>query len=246
MLRCCGATDVGGRPDNEDFYSILKLEHKSGIYHLLAVADGVWSCDAGEIASELAVMTLLDAVRTGLSSLKSVSRESLKELLKDGFRKANDAVCDRSKSFPEGCDLSTTLVAALLDDNGRGAVANVGDSRAYLVGDEIVRVTKDHSFVQELIDAGMLREDKAFGHPHKNIVTKVIGMRGVKPDLFNIDLGDKDILILCSDGISDVLREEQIKELVLNSGAENICKHLIEVVKPISYDNITVIAARVE
>jgi len=245
LLRCCGATDVGGRPDNEDFYRITKLEHGCGIYHLLTIADGVWSCSAGEVASELAVMELVDTVKTGFSNLESVTRESLKKLLKDSFRKANEAVCDQAKMHSEKSDMGTTLVAALLDNDGKGVVANVGDSRAYLVGEEIVRVTKDHSFVQDLIDAGMLRKDMAFDHPQKNIVTKIIGIMGVEPDVFNIDLGDKDIFILCSDGISDALREERIKELVLNSGEKNICKHLVEVAKPISYDNNTVIAVKI-
>lgn len=242
MLTYCGATDRGERKNNEDAYETTTIEHVNKHFHLLAIADGLGGYAAGEIASRLTIIELRETVKRGLADKKTVSLELIRELLVKGFRKANEEICDQRKIVPERHNMGTTLVVALLNDEGKGFVANVGDSRAYLIGNNIERITRDHSYVQELVEKGIIKEEEAFGHPEKNIVTKIIGMKNVEPDFFEITIGNK-ILLLCSDGLNDTLKDEKIKEIIINSRKEDICRNLVEAAKSESLDNITVIAA---
>jgi protein phosphatase len=233
----CGATDIGGRENNEDAYIAVTLTNR---LYLFAVADGLGGHKAGEIASALAVKELSEVVK---NDTDAHSLESMKELLARGFRKANEEVMHQASVTPERLGMGTTLVAALLSDEGRGVIADVGDSRAYLIGNKITRITKDHSYVQELVDRGVITQEEAACHPQKNIVTKIIGMEGSEPDFFEIELGE-NTLLLCSDGLTDALSDEEIREVVISSKIENVCRNLVEAAKPVSRDNITVVAAK--
>lgn len=237
MLAYCGATDIGGRENNEDAYIAMQ----AGNLDLFAVADGLGGHRAGEVASALAVKELSEAVKNCAANVKSL--KSMMELLAEGFRKANEEVMHQASAAPERLGMGTTLVAALLNDKGKGVIANIGDSRAYLIGEEIKRITKDHSYVQELVDRGMITQEEAAFHPQKNIVTKIIGMEDAEPDFFEIELGE-NTLLLCSDGLTDALSDEEIREVVISSKIENACKNLVEAAKPVSRDNITVVAAK--
>jgi protein phosphatase len=237
MLTYCGATDKGGRENNED----ARIAIQTGRFYLFAVADGLGGHAAGETASALAVEELSKVVKKEIAD--TISPASMKELLAKGFKKANEEILNQAEVAPERYNMGTTLVAALLNGEGRGVVANVGDSRAYMVGDKIIRITKDHSYVQELVDRGVITQEEAAFHPQKNIVTRIIGMEGVEPDFFEIELG-KNILLLCSDGLTDALSDKGIREVVINSKIESMCKNLVEAAKPVSRDNITVIAVK--
>lgn len=237
MLRYCSATDKGGRENNEDAFATICLERDR--YYLFAVADGLGGHAAGEVASALAIAVLSETVKKEIGVLE-ITPESMKDLLAKGFRKANEDVLHQAVNGRYG--MGTTLVAALLNDEGRGVVVNAGDSRAYLAGDKIIKITKDHSYVQELVDRGMITQDEAAVHPEKNIVTRIIGMEGVEPDFYEIELGE-NALLLCSDGLTDALSDEEIREVIISSKIESMCKNLVEAAKPISRDNITVVAA---
>ncbi len=158
-------------------------------------------------------------------------------------RKSIGIVFQQPSVAPERLGMGTTLVAALLDGEGRGLIANIGDSRAYLIGNNITRITKDHSYVQELVEKGIIAREEAAVHLQKNIVTKIIGMEDAEPDFFEIELG-KNTLLLCSDGLTDALSDEEIREVVISSKIENVCKNLVEAAKPLTRDNITVVAAK--
>ncbi len=225
MLAYCGATDTGGRENNEDAYITMALECRH--LYLFAVADGLGGHAAGEVASMLAVTELAETVKKDHDSQKTASLESMKELLAVGFKRANEKICHEAKNVPGRYGMGTTLVAALLNDEGRGVVANVGDSRAYKIGETIKRITKDHSYVQELVDRGLISEEQAFRHPAKNIVTRVMGMENTNPDFYEIKLG-RDTLLLCSDGLNDTMRDEEIREVVSGTvSLENKCKNLV-------------------
>ncbi len=243
MLIYCDATDKGGRKNNEDANIATVLEHKNRLY-LFAVADGVGGHAAGEVASTLAIKNLGETVKREAAAVETISLESMKKLLIKGFRKANEEICSQAK-IEERHNMGTTLVAALLNEEGRGIIANVGDSRAYLIGNDIKRITKDHSYVQELVNRGVITQEEADVHPEKNIVTKMIGMEGVEPDFYEVELGE-NTLLLCSDGLTDALRDETVREVVISSKIENICKNLVDAAKPKSRDNITIIAAKQE
>lgn len=190
---------------------------------------------------------------------ESMTIEAMKTLLKEGFKKANDEICYQADLTPERSNMGTTLVAALLRDDGTGVVANVGDSRAYLVGGnlavekseegslesealQIRRVTVDHSYVQELVDQGIITENEAFDHPGKNIVTKMIGLKDVEPDLCEVELGE-NVLLLCSDGLSDTLRDTEI-QAVVSGQLDDVCERLVgAALDRDARDNVTVVLA---
>ena len=257
VLRYCGATDKGGRKKNEDACDTLTIEHASGNLHLLAVADGLGGHAAGEIASRLAVIELVETVKRRVAARKTITPETMRELLRAGFAKANEEICYQAKLVPERHNMGTTLVAALLQDDGTGVVANLGDSRAYLIGsgegcrdrggDGIVQVTRDHSYVQELVNQGIIAEDEAFSHPDKNIVTRVIGQADAKPDFYDVKLG-RGMLLLCSDGVSDTLKDAEIRAVVSGSGSLNgMCRHLVKAALARgAKDNVTVVMASVD
>ena len=255
-MRYCGATDKGGRSNNEDAYDAITIEHASGNLHLLAVADGLGGGAAGEVASKLAIIELVETVKRRVAARKTITPETMKELLTAGFAKANEEICYQAKLVPERHNMGTTLVAALLRDDGRAVVANVGDSRAYLIGggdsgcdgSGIVQVTRDHSYVQGLVDRGVITEDEAFDHSDKNIVTKIIGQEGVEPDLYDVELG-RGTLLLCSDGVSDTLKDAEIQAAVSISRSrsrDDGCGRLVKAALARgAKDNVTVVLASV-
>jgi len=141
--------------------------------------------------------------------------------------------------------MGTTLVACLLDERGKGVIANVGDSRAYLIDNEICH-TKDHSYVQELIDAGVISEEEALKHPMKNIISRAVGVEEeIKIDFYYVDIASK-ILLLCSDGLHDYISAKKISEIVKTySNPEKAARKLVkEALRAGSEDNITVIICR--
>ncbi len=243
MLRYCGETDKGGRKNNEDALEKITLDHPSGKLHLLAVADGLGGHHAGEVASKLAIMELRETIIRSIGSYEKITLEVMKELLAKAYRKANEGICYLAKINPEMHGMGTTLVAALLDDEGIGVVANVGDSRAYLIGDGIIQITKDHSYVQELVDKGVITKEEAAVHSEKNLVTKIIGLESIEPDYYSIELVN-ETLLLCSDGLTDGVKEEEIRQIVINYEIEKISLNLVDYAKIRSRDNITSIIAR--
>ncbi|NMG82595.1 MAG: serine/threonine-protein phosphatase [Methanosarcinales archaeon] len=242
VLKYCRITDIGGRKHNEDAVSTITFEHPHGCFHLLIVADGLGGHAAGEVASKLAVIELTETVKRTIPQPETMTMEAMKTLLKEGFKKANDEICYQAKLTPERSNMGTTLVAALLRDDGTGVVANVGDSRAYLVGDKISRVTVDHSYVQELVDREIITEDEAFDHPDKNIVTKMMGLKDVEPDLYEVKL-DENVLLLSSDGLSDTLRDVEIQAAV-SGRLDEMCRRLVKAALARgAKDNVTVVLA---
>ncbi len=246
-LVTCSITDKGNRDNNEDACETFAIEFSTGKLHVLAVADGLGGHKAGEVASKLAINELINDIRETISkrSYEKISRKDMRELLANAYRKANNEVYSKSTTVPELHKMGSTLVAALVNDEGEGIVANIGDSRAYQVGDGMRRITKDQSYVQELIDRDLITPEEAAVHPQKNVVNKIIGMKSVEPDLFEIGLGG-DTLVLCSDGITDAMNDEEIRHIVINSEINQVCKNLIEAAKPKCRDNITVVAGRLK
>ena len=141
--------------------------------------------------------------------------------------------------------MGTTLVAAIISD-GNVLICNIGDSRAYLLNNEIRQITKDHSVVQELVDRQVISEEEAFNHPQKNLVTRTIGIsKNTDPDFYEEQISGKQLL-LCSDGLSDLLRNNEICETVTSSSTlEEACTALINKANERGgKDNISVILAR--
>jgi len=243
VLTYCAVSDRGGRKTNEDAYENFILEHQSGRLHVLAVADGLGGHRAGEIASKLAIIELKETLKRSIGDYENITSEAMRELLAKAYRKANEEILYQGNMTPERRGMGTTLLVALLNEEGKGVVANVGDSRAYLIADGIKWRTKDHSYVQELVDRGVITQEESAKHPDKNIVTKMVGMQSAVPDFYECDL-IVGALLLSTDGLIDSLSDEEIKNVIVNSEIQNLCKKLVEKAKPKSDDNITVIVAR--
>ena len=198
-LVAAGVTDVGRvRDGNEDDF--LEQADRLG---LVAVADGMGGHRAGEVASATALEALRAAVAAG-------------QPLRKAIEGANDAVLEKSESDHELHGMGTTLTAGMLGTDGSLTVGHVGDSRAYLIRDgELSQITEDHSLVEEMVRAGELTPEQAEVHPQRSIITRALGIDPVVDvDLYPIQLRAGDRVLLCSDGLTTMVRPEEIATIL--------------------------------
>ncbi|MDQ3541033.1 MAG: protein phosphatase 2C domain-containing protein [Chloroflexota bacterium] len=200
------ATEAAGRQSNEDAVLVTQLpevEPGSGPGFLLAVADGMGGLERGEVASHLAIDLLNDLFARDRP-------EDIAQALKQAYRRANDAIYRQSVDSPQGGGMGTTLVAAVIQGK-YATIANVGDSRAYLIrADQLTQVTQDHSVVADQIAKGELKEEEARSSPQRNLLTQALGthesLDRKMPSVYELTLLPEDRLLLCSDGFFDVLQ----------------------------------------
>ena len=228
-MQCWGLTDQGCvRPQNQDTYQIEQLDKNS---LLCIVCDGMGGAKSGNIASTLAADVFVQEVRRSFKS--GMDREKIGQMMMAAAKLANFTVYDQAQQFEEFDGMGTTLVAVLIQ--GKEAVlVNVGDSRAYIVSsDGIRRLTKDHSLVQMMVDRGELTPERARTYPGKNFITRAIGTEPVVDcDLFyrNVDRGD--YLLLCSDGLSNMMDDQEILfEVIHGVNKQHCCRRLLEIAK---------------
>jgi protein phosphatase len=222
-----------------------------------AVADGMGGHAAGEIASRLALDTLRKAVgesrqnrEADFSPNQTALLSPLSTLLVNGIRLANQAVFQSSQEKEEYRGMGTTLVALYLSDSS-SVVAHVGDSRLYRIrGRRIDQVTEDHSLVWEQYRQGLLSKEALSGSSLKNIVTRALGMNPtVDVDVQEIDLQRGDLLMLCSDGLSDLVQDEELMETILAASGDlnRACRDLTQLANQRGgRDNITVLLIQIE
>src|SRR5947207_99228 len=204
---------------------------------LFAIADGMGGAQAGEVASRLAAAALKESGAKTLGGERRIS---------DLIQEANRRVYDRSSTDPNTSGMGTTITVALVE-NGNVAFGHVGDSRAYLIRDgRMEQVTEDHSLVNELLKSGKLSPEEAESHPQRSVITRALGTDpDVDVDTFTIDAVTGDVFLLCSDGLTDMVDEEIILELVeRNRGdIDAMLKALVrEANRGGGEDNITVVA----
>ena len=221
-----GITDIGSvREQNQDDYYIEQVEPDLG---LAIVCDGMGGARAGNIASQLAVQTFLE---TAKSSPPQEWRAEPEALLHSAAQQANTAVYTMAGREPECRGMGTTMVAALVV--GQNAyILNIGDSRCYLVQpDGIRRLTRDHSVVEDLVTRGKITPEQARQHPQKNLITRALGAEAqLRADLYRQALSPGDTLLLCSDGLSNVVTEQEVLYEVLHGGpAEDCCRRLLDI-----------------
>lgn len=211
MIDSYGVTDKGQRRQlNQD--RVFVSDGPVGLLpNLYIVADGMGGHNAGELASAICVRVIQDE----LKSLKGVSPEVA---LESAIKAANMAIWQQAQTR-EGCKgMGTTVVACtcLGDDM---LVANVGDSRAYICSDEMQQVSVDHSLVEEMVQMGGLERSKARNHPDKNIITRAVGaMAEIDVDLFRVSIGQGDVIMLCSDGMTNMVDDETIGDTICSEG----------------------------
>jgi PPM family protein phosphatase len=236
MLRAAEATyrtDPGRqRRDNEDSAFVRAP--------LFVVADGMGGAQAGEVASRIAIEAFERSLpETGTPEAR----------LADRVREANRQIYERSLEERDRAGMGTTLTAAYLDD-ARVTIAHVGDSRAYLFRDgSLRRLTQDHSLVEELVKQGKLTEEEAAEHPQRSIITRALGPEPeVEVDTLTVDVEPNDLLLLCSDGLTTMVSEERIAEILASAESlDRIAQELIdEANREGGRDNITVILLRLE
>jgi protein phosphatase len=228
------STDVGlRRSDNEDRFGLVP---ELGLY---LVADGMGGHSGGEVASQLAVEAAMEAVR----ALEG-GTVSLTEKLRQAVEVANRRIHSTAQARRELAGMGTTLVA-MLATSQRVALAHVGDSRAYLVRSERIRcLTDDHSLVGELLRRQEIDEDTAREHPHRHVLTRAIGVRrSVQPDLAELTPVPGDLFVMCSDGLTTHVRDEEIAGVVSSaSDPQEACDALVECANDRGgEDNITVV-----
>jgi protein phosphatase len=237
---CAARTDVGiVRTGNEDNYLML-AEH--GIF---IVADGMGGHAAGEVASEMAVRITSQSI----GSLRGLSDEEAGDRIRTAIRSANDAIFERTLSEHDKRGMGTTATVLVLMP-GRYLIGQVGDSRAYLLRDgQMQQVTKDHSYVQEQVDAGLLTPDQARVHPYSNVITRCVGAGiDVAPDIYFGSLDAGDVLLLASDGLTGMLEDEQIGNIMESEGGPQIWvdRMVAEANRRGGLDNITAIVVRID
>ncbi|MCD8126610.1 MAG: Stp1/IreP family PP2C-type Ser/Thr phosphatase [Clostridiales bacterium] len=228
-----GITDRGRvRTQNQDAF----YEWTDGTYAVLLVCDGMGGAKAGNVASTLAAQQFAEVL--------AQSHGGVQERLRDALAQANEAIYTRSRQDAACQGMGTTLVAAFAGE-GRAYFINVGDSRAYyLTPDGIRQVTRDHSLVAELVESGRLTEEEARSHPNRNVITRALGTAGdVIGDIFEVDLEEDSRLLLCSDGLSNLVTPEEMLQTALAEGrVADCCARLVALaLERGAPDNVTVV-----
>ena len=223
-------TDVGQvRPVDEDSILVADLSFgvnsESSKFLLLAVADGMGGHAKGEEASKIALNAIARAVIPDL-----LNNTPFTKILEKGIQNANQDILDYTAENPEASGMGTTSVCAVVKDN-QIHLANVGDSRAYRVSDdEICRVTKDHSYVQALIDEDEITEEQAREHPRKNEITRAVGiMPSIEVDTMKLTLDSDESLLLCCDGVIAHLSDDDIHKIIRDSpDPQTACQGIVD------------------
>ena len=241
-----GLTDPGkSRSENQDSFLIENCEKASCV--ILALCDGMGGANAGGLASQLSAKAFVNYVYSHLTNYTNRFGD-YPRIMKEACEEANGVAFAYSQFGDNLTGMGTTIVAAIIRRNGSGYVLNVGDSRAYLLHRRVLRqISKDHSLVEELLDAGIITADQALHHPQKNVITRALGSENlIESDVFPINLTPGDTLLLCSDGLSNVVPEDEITAVLQDSAdAESACRDLLDLaLSRGAPDNVTAVLVR--
>ena len=236
MLKAYAITDIGRKRKLNQDYVFASQQPVGKLPNLFIVADGMGGHNAGDYASKYTVETIVEDA--------SASQETgAEKILGHAIEEANGRVRRKASEDSNLTGMGTTVVAAVCQD-GELCVANVGDSRLYLVSDTIRQITKDHSLVAEMVRMGGLDKESARNHPEKNIITRAIGAsRTVNVDIFTVELTKEDMILMCSDGLTNMLEDEEILSIMRTE--DDICSRAHALVKAANenggLDNIAVV-----
>ena len=225
---------------NQDY--IYCNEHAIGcLPNLFIVADGMGGHKAGDLASKMCVEAVCDSVRDSeLTTPVSVLNEAV--------FKAHHSVQTIAADNPDYEGMGTTLVVATILDNIL-YVANIGDSRLYLLRETLNQITEDHSLVEEMVKSGELAKENVRSHPNKNVITRALGVGSeIKPDYFEVKLHREDVILMCTDGLSNMIEDAEI-EYIIKGNSDNVEKAGRELLDQANdsggKDNITVLLVKV-
>ncbi len=245
-MKSFGLSDKGTvRKDNQDCFIIEKCQSKNCM--ILALCDGMGGAKAGGIASQLSNKAFVSYIYAKLTSRVS-SAVDYKRILINACAEANGVSFEYSHFDDDFNGMGTTIVGGVVKNNGNGYIINVGDSRAYHISkrsNSIYQITRDHSLVEELMEAGAITAEQARTHPQKNIITRALGSDfSVECDYFEFSLLNGDILLLCSDGLSNMISDLEMLEYAKEyQDPELLCRALMsKALNRGANDNVTVVA----
>ena len=226
-------SDAGLRDINEDSYCAERISD----YSVFAVADGLGGHAAGEVASTIAIECLRNAFKLDGGDPKHALQEAVSE--------ADKQILEHAEKFPDSQGMATTFIAAVVDDELNCMVINIGDSRAHFITADDVTTTKDHSFVNELVEKGEIQPEDTMNHPLAHVLCQAIGDPEVviRPDFYELNLRNA-FLLLSSDGLHDFVGKETIREVVVlnRDNLQKSCEDLVTMALDAgSDDNITVV-----
>ena len=239
MIKAYAKSDKGNvRETNEEYFYISNSLDQ---IQLFLLADGMGGYNGGEIASQLAIQTAKNYIENNFKEIEK-DRDSIIQLLGSSMEYANMVVYEKAKENPELQGMGTTLEICLIYNN-KAYIGHVGDSRIYRVRKQFIRkLTQDHSYVQKLVKEGTITKEQAEHHPQKNMLMKALGCNAfVEPDVMVKGFLKDDILIMCSDGLSNMVDQQTIYEMA-SKNIEQATKDLVQLAKDRGgYDNITVV-----
>ena len=242
MIKAYAKSDKGKiREINEDYFYISTSLDEVQLYIL---ADGMGGYNGGEIASKLAVQTAKNYIENNFKETEK-DKESIIQLLGSSMEYANMVVYEKAKENPELQGMGTTLEICLIYNN-KAYIGHVGDSRIYRIRKQFIRkLTQDHSYVQKLVKEGTITNEQAAHHPQKNMLMKALGCNAfLEPDVMVKGFLKDDILIICSDGLTNLVDQQTIYEMA-SKNIEQATKDLVNLANDRGgYDNITVIVIK--
>ncbi|MDE6752322.1 MAG: Stp1/IreP family PP2C-type Ser/Thr phosphatase [Eubacterium sp.] len=238
-MKIVAKTDKGiVRASNQDAYAVGEFPDEVA---WAIVCDGMGGHAGGNIASALAVKVISDKINA--SYRENMRDSSIRNMLDSALTAANMEVYDMAEADPELRGMGTTVVCAIVK-NGYAFIAHAGDSRAYIYDGELRQITTDHSYVQTLVDIGKITKEEAEHHPNKNKITRAIGAeKMIDIDFDEVELNDEDVLILCTDGLSNYVSSDEMISEVQDGKYYAFADRLV---KKANYngggDNVTVVA----
>ena len=234
-MKVFGKTDIGNVRNMNQDYLFYSTDPVGVLPNLFIVADGMGGHRAGDYASRLSVETFVEYVRNAENDVPI-------RVVDDAVRHVNKLILREAADNPDYAGMGTTFVVAFIHEDIL-YVANIGDSRLYLIDDQMTQVTEDHSYVATLVRAGEITREEAEHHPDKNIITRAIGAaREARVDFFEVDLEKGDRILMCTDGLTNMVSEEDILSIFAHCPIEAIVGELIEEAKRNGgSDNITAI-----
>lgn len=238
-MRILATSDKGMvREMNQDCYYISNQDSK---YNLYILADGMGGYNGGEIASCLAIDSAKQYIDEHINKIE-LNKETLPKLIKEAMEYANKKVYEKSKTDINLSEMGTTLEVCLIYNN-KAYIGHIGDSRVYRIRKNIIRkLTIDHSYVEKLVRDGKITREESYHHPKKNMLIKALGCEEkIEPDILVKGFLNEDIILMCSDGLTNLLNDKEIYEIVTNN-LENANKLLIQAANTRGgYDNITAV-----
>ncbi len=235
-MKTFSMTDIGKRREINQDYMFTSETAVGNLPNLFLVADGMGGHKAGEYASRFTVDTIVEAVRN------SKETEPV-TIMKEAVTRANDMLIEEARADETKSGMGTTIVAATLMGE-KLYIANVGDSRLYVVNQEITQITRDHSLVEEMVRLGEMNKEEAKVHPDKNIITRAIGaVNELVIDFFEVEVQPEDTILMCTDGLTNMIEDEDIRKIII--GQRDIAEKAEKLIETANAnggkDNITVV-----